>query len=122
MTKPTTARQLLDVIDQFLVDTQMTLVGADAWAVLVALRMPDNPDMDMQELTAIVRTKAFPLAAMQGQPILQPTWSRLVLTRFSNTTFAHPHSDLHLPRNPDTGYYIFRAAEAFDRIDQEKTK
>lgn len=60
MEKPTTAREVLDLIDNFLLEGDSTETNK-LWDVLSALRGPDSDDFRLKDETTIhIRRAAFP--------------------------------------------------------------
>ena len=62
MSEPQTAKELLKVIEDFLLTAARNESWA-AWAVLSALRGPDHTDVGTKAYTIEVRRKAFPTIA-----------------------------------------------------------
>lgn len=60
---PKTAREMLDVLDEFLMSAP-SVVASELWDVLTALRGPDSACTDVKmRTTGLIRTLAFPKTA-----------------------------------------------------------
>jgi hypothetical protein len=63
MKKPKTIEEVFAIIDNFIVESDPK-TAKDLWAILTALRGPDNGDNKSKDLTtALIRAKVVPLAS-----------------------------------------------------------